>query len=578
MLCTVTYWTGGRGTRMDDEPGAVSASGGAFQAGGAADDAVNFTTAGSAASLGSSLTASRMASAAVVINVFLLAGMVLGLVGQSFIAYEFGATWRTDALFLSQDLSTFVFRILLSQQIPVVLLPLLVKERQQGDEAFLRAVGRAYGTISVVLVGFSAMVFAAAPLLANLYAPGFDVHAREAVTNLLRILLPGSLLVLLSGVATAAMHARQRFAVAAFGNVLPSAGFVLGAVILSESWGIYGPAAGVLIGSFAGVGIVVWGLGREGLRPRHLRVRFRDPLVLGVWRTASPFFVVYGLAQITVLVQKILASHLPEGSYSAMSYANRIYVSVTTLTLNTLQVVLYPRLSGEAAEGGPAAVARTITLTLRYLAFLLMPLVLFMAIHASEIVSLLFGGESFSPQARATTSGALVLYLAALAPVALYSVLYRALLSMSAVWWIVLAAGIGEVVQIVGYLILAPLLGVQGLVLASIIGSGAVAIGLRAGFARQLGDVRRRLVPLGATARYFVLAALSAGTSYGLTRALVFHGDSKITLVAQLAISALLCGVSYLSLTAIFCAEELARCRGIVVDMAGRRRRGGETP
>ncbi|MEW6459381.1 MAG: lipid II flippase MurJ [Bacillota bacterium] len=161
-----------------------------------------------------------------------------------------------------------------------------------------------------------------APWLVRVLAPGFAGEQAELTALLVRVLLPAVVFMGLAGWAQGVLNAHQRFAAPAAVGI-PYNLIIIAAILLSGRWwGIEGVAAATLVAiatqfliqlpTFARLGLSyrpLFDLGHPGLRRMLL---LAGPVIIGV-----------GANQLNVIVDRMLASGLAEGSISALNYARR---------------------------------------------------------------------------------------------------------------------------------------------------------------------------------------------------------------------------------------------------------------
>src|SRR3954452_6760414 len=146
--------------------------------------------------------ASRRLSQYLVTAVLLVGGMLISLVGQSLIAFYFGTSTDSDALFMARDAGDLVTKLLIPAQAAGVLLPIFVQlRRRSGAPSAWRATGAVLSLVA--LAGLPLVVFTvvAAPLLVHVLAPGFDQQTQDVAVPLVRIMAPYVWLAIMATIA-----------------------------------------------------------------------------------------------------------------------------------------------------------------------------------------------------------------------------------------------------------------------------------------------------------------------------------------------------------------------------------------
>jgi putative peptidoglycan lipid II flippase len=207
-----------------------------------------------------------------------------------------------------------------------------------------------------------AVVFAifAEPIVASRFgiSPGFSSTQQALVVELMRINLIAMIIFSLSGLIMATLQAHKHFLLPAIAPIMYNIGLIIGVVFFS-------PAEGMQIGSIT---LPAYNLGIHGLvygtvlgALLHLLVQIpgivkhefswtaqfglKDPGVRKVFRLMAPRIATVFLIQLTFLARDNIASHLPQGSITALTYGYFILQVPETLIGTAIATALLPTLS-----------------------------------------------------------------------------------------------------------------------------------------------------------------------------------------------------------------------------------------
>jgi putative peptidoglycan lipid II flippase len=418
----------------------------------------------------------------------LVVAMLLGLAGQALIAFFFGAGARSDALFLARDVSDLAAKGLLTAQAIGVLVPLVLSlGTRQGQPIADRALAAILATAAIAGVALAALVVVTADPLVTVLAPGFDAATEERAVTLLRIIAPMAPFVAVATLAAAALQARQRFGRAMLASVGGAAGMVAAMPLLVHWWGVEGAAAAMTFGAVAQAACAWAFLLAEGVPPAVAPWREREH-VMDFLRRALPLFPYVAASQASGVVLRIAASTLATGLYAAFSLAYRLYRSVITLLLTPVQHVLLPALSISEVRARRAAADDELVATLRYAAFVLVPVTVGLAALSDEAVSVVFERGAFTARDTERTGTVLALFALAIVPSALYVLLEQAAFARRHTRLVVRTNVLLEIVQGALYVPLIVALGAPGIPVAVVI-----ALTLAAGiYTRELGPAPLR--------------------------------------------------------------------------------------
>ena len=119
--------------------------------------------------------------------------------------------------------------------------------------------------------------------------------------------------------------------------------------------GIYAQALGVMLGGIAQLLLQLWALKKINMLPRigltwqAIKTSWQHEDTQRILRLMLPAVLGVSVAQISLLINTQIASYLPPGSVSWLSYSDRLMEFPTALLGVALGVVLMPQLA--AARG-----------------------------------------------------------------------------------------------------------------------------------------------------------------------------------------------------------------------------------
>jgi len=160
--------------------------------------------------------------------------------------------------------------------------------------------------------------------------------------------------------------------------------------------GVYTLAVGVMLGGLLQAGIQVPALKALGLMPQ-IRVSWRGfvqawhhPGVGRVLKQMSPALLGVSVAQVSLLINTQIASHLATKSVSWLTYADRLMEFPTSLLGVALGVVLIPQLSAARARGDKEGYSGMIDWGLRLVVLQTLPCAIALLVFARPLLAVLF--------------------------------------------------------------------------------------------------------------------------------------------------------------------------------------------
>lgn len=275
---------------------------------------------------------------------------VLGFVREAVLAAFFGVSAQYDALLVALIIPMFFLNMLGEASMGAAVVPVFISfVAPQDSREQRRIVGSAFLLLSLVLSSITAIGIVFAPQLAHLFAPGFSGSQLALTAGLMRIMLPTVLILGLANFVTGLLHSLKKFGIAASTGVVFNLALVLVTIPLAHKLGIVAPAIGVLAGATLQLAIMLPSLVKEKLFPA-IGTSFRDPALARMWGLFWP--ILGGALVVTALqtIDKVVASYLPAGSLSALSFASKIAGGPPRIFAMSLSVVLFPTLVKKVAD------------------------------------------------------------------------------------------------------------------------------------------------------------------------------------------------------------------------------------
>ena len=354
--------------------------------------------------------------AAFSVSALTLLSRITGLVREQIGAALFGTSAMMDAFQIAFRIPNLLRRLFAEGAFAQAFVPLLAATRAADGDAATRALVDAVATVLAwALLLTCALGIVAAPLLVWLLASGFAPATDAAAVAMTRWMFPYIGCMSMVALASGVLNTWRRFAVPAFTPVLLNL-CVIGAawlgVPLLQARGIepvYALAIGVMVGGVLQLGLQVPALLRIGmlpqigLAPARLGAAWRHPGVRRMLAKMGPALLGVSVAQISLMVNSQIASHLGTGAVSTLVYADRLMELPIALLGVALGVVLTPQLAAARATGDPQRYSSLLDWGLRLALLLALPCAVALLVFAQPMVATLFHRGAFEAPAVAST-------------------------------------------------------------------------------------------------------------------------------------------------------------------------------
>ncbi|HVY65964.1 MAG TPA: murein biosynthesis integral membrane protein MurJ [Gammaproteobacteria bacterium] len=356
----------------------------------------------------------RLLTATSVVGFMTLLSRVTGLVRDVAFSSWFGSGVVMDAFTVAFKIPNLLRRFFAEGAFSQAFVPVISEYRTHRSQAEARELAdRVAGTLGLGLLAVTLVGVLVAPLLILLFAPGFsggDVRFGLSA-DMLRLTFPYVLFVSLTALAGSILNAYRRFAVAAFTPVLLNVVMILFAGWVAPH--MARPGLGLAAGVFA-AGVVQlafqlpflwsmgmlprprWGLAHEGVRRI---VKLMLPAIFGS-----------SVAQISILLDTLIASFLAAGSISWLYFSDRLVEFPLGVFGIALATVILPRLSEHHATESKETFSATLDWALRLVMLIGVPATLALAVLAEPLLTTLFHRGEFTARDVAMSAASLRAY------------------------------------------------------------------------------------------------------------------------------------------------------------------------
>jgi len=400
---------------------------------------------------------------------------LLGFGREMAIADGFGASFLTDA-YLAAYTFPYFFQAILGYAFVSAVLPMLSEcWAEVGDNS--RACRLGSTLINVTAAGMLALSLIgvlAAPALVWLTAPGLPPDTAELAADLARIIFPSMMFMSVGMVISGILNSRYRFAAAALAPGVCSLAIIISVVWLARG-NIYILAWGTLAGFVAFFLIQLIDLPRTGFK-YSFSWDMKDPAVKRVMANILPIVLGLSVNQIYIVVNRIFASSLAEGSISALNYASKLMNLPLGIFVAAIITAVFPALAEKAQLIDKSALKNTLKRGLSMVLVISVPAAAGLMLLDNEIIRLLFERGSFSATDTKITTLALTPMAPGLVFLAVSMLLMRVYYALNEVRIPLITGAVSIAVNVIFSLILVGPMAHGGLSLANTLAAATNAV------------------------------------------------------------------------------------------------------
>jgi putative peptidoglycan lipid II flippase len=422
----------------------------------------------------------HIARSTLIIAVFFSLEKVLGFLRSIAIARQFGLSAELDAFNAANNIPDLLFALISGGALAIAFIPVLSEYLEtSGRPAAWDLFSRVANLFFILTAALSVLIALLARQLVNWglgVAPGFSPAQQDLVVHLMRLDLIATLLFSLSGLAMAGLQANQHFILPAIAPVMYDLGGFVGVLILAPQssyrfgpislpavgLGISGLVYGVIIGAILFLLIQVPGLLYYQFRWVPA-INLRNPGVHKVLTLMGPRVLTMFFIQLVFLAQDNLASHLIQGSVTALVYGWLFMQVPETLIGTAIGTALLPTLSEQITRGEGEAFRQALDHSMRVILAFTLPSAVLLAVAIRPVVAILGFDAAGSDLVVWTTRA----YLVGLIGHSLLEVAARAFYAQQDARTPLFASALTIVSFIVFGTLLSPVLGAPGIGLAN---------------------------------------------------------------------------------------------------------------
>ncbi len=408
---------------------------------------------------------------------------IAGLIREIVAASYFGTSGAASAFTLAFQIPNLIRALVADAALSSAFVPVFsdLLEHRRRKEAYQLASALA-GLLLVALGLISLLFVLLAPVIVPFFTGDqFTPELDQLCVGLSQVLFPIVVLLGLNGLAVGILNAHDHFTIPAIAplvwNIVIIAGLVGLAPLFEGPNRVYAYAIGVVAGTLVQLLMMFPALKRIGYPVARVRLPERgDPQVRQVLVLMLPVSVGLGLINIDLVLNSTIGSLVSDQVPSAVDKAFRIYMLPQGMFSVAVATVLFPQLSRLAARKDFAGLRAITGVGMRQIALLLIPAAAATIVLATPMVRLVYQRGEFDLQSTRLVSQALVIFGFSLPFSGWNLLLTRTFFSLQRPW-LPTALALGSlVVNVAVSLALYKPLGIEGIVLGTVISNAVLTV------------------------------------------------------------------------------------------------------
>jgi putative peptidoglycan lipid II flippase len=387
-----------------------------------------------------------------IISLVTVVSRVLGYVRDQRITLLLGTTLSADAYVLAYRIPNLFRRLVAEGSMTASFIPVFSGYMQEKSrEEVWDFANRLFWTLALVAAVISILGMVFSPAVVQVFS-GANV-ARDQAVDLNRIIFPYLFFIALAALAMGILNCFHIFGLPAATPVMLNVATILFSVGIV--WQHFKDAAtslavGVLVGGVLQFLIQVPTLVRRGMT-FAFGISFSHPAIREVARLMLPRLFGIGIGQINLLIDTkfATAAKMPAGSLAALYVADRVMELVLGGYAIAVATAILPMMSHQAAVKDYESLKKTLSFSVRIVAFITIPAALGLMVLREPIIRVLFQHGEFVASSTRLTARALLYYAIGLPALATVKLVVPAFYSTKDTKTPVIVASISLVINII---------------------------------------------------------------------------------------------------------------------------------
>jgi len=358
----------------------------------------------------------QILKSASIISLVTIASRILGYVRDQRYALLLGTSHIADSFILAYRIPNLFRRLVGEGSMSASFIPVFTTYmREKSPKEVWQFANNLFWTLALVLAIITVLGMVFSPVVIHTFIPASARHLNwdDAIT-LNRLIFPYLFFIGLAALAMGILNCFHIFGLPASTPVLLNLSIIFFSV--GVVWHYFKSpaislAVGVLVGGALQFLVQVPSLVQKGMH-FDFGISFSHPGIQNVARLMIPRFFGIGIGQINFFVDTyfVNSAKMPQGSLTALYLADRVMELVLGGYAIAVATAILPMMSHQAAAKDYAGLKRTLSFSVRIVAFITIPAALGLMILREPIIRVLFQHGQFVAASTRLTARALLCY------------------------------------------------------------------------------------------------------------------------------------------------------------------------
>ncbi|MBC2457713.1 murein biosynthesis integral membrane protein MurJ [Clostridium beijerinckii] len=491
-----------------------------------------------------------------IIMIVSLISRFLGFARDMLIAKNFGAGIYTDAYNIAVSIPETIFT-LVGLAISTAFLPMLSKVRaEKGQKEMYDFANNIINILFIISFFLFVITSLFSKEIVHILGPAEETGL--IAIKLLRITLVNILFLSVNACFTALLQVNEDFVIPSILGLFFNLPMIL-YLLLFRNYDILGLTIANVIGNFFRVAVQVPSLITHEYKYK-LFINFKDDRLKAIMVLILPVIIGAGANSLNMAVDQYIALKLPDGSVSALNYAQKLIVFINAIITTSVTSVAYPLMANMRNRGDVSGFLEILKKSIIYLSILLIPISVGVMIFSRDIITIVYARGEFTGYAINITTLALLGYGAGIFFTGVRDILNSTLFSSGKTKVTAINGIIGVVINIIFSITLSKYIGIMGIALASVIAMIVTSVLLFINIIKL--EKSFNITEILKKVSIIIMNSIIMGT---VLLTLLIYFKNKFNSITILLLGASIGAAIYLGLCYLFKVEELMEIKELIL-------------
>lgn len=350
----------------------------------------------------------KITKATLVVVIATIFTKMFGFLREVVLGAFYGTSYKLDSLIAAQLLPGVFFASIMAS-FSTTFIPIYneigVKEGKERANKFVNK--------ALLIIVFSATIIAIigcifSPYIIKVIFSGFDTEKRNLTSSLMRITFFYIIFLGANYIFQGYLQSNENFVIPVLTS-LPFNAIIIISAFLKNSFDIYAVAVAFVLGYFSMVVFQIPFAKKKGFK-FDIGLNTSDEYITKMFRLVLPVFIGSSVMSLNSFVDRYLASHLQEGSISALNYAEKLNGLVYGIFSASISTVIYPYLSRFFSSEKKDEFKKYLSLSINSLIIIMVPITFGVLFLSKDIVEIVYERGAFDSKSTILTAGALMFF------------------------------------------------------------------------------------------------------------------------------------------------------------------------